>query len=170
MLAAATKEEILSTSGAPHVFFLAAREGAGENSRLGFGRKTSAPHQGSELAKSRTALGDRRSLARNTRRMSLLPQTPTPPHIGTPKTSSQCSIYLQGGTTSGSALNFICRELPNGPRSQQMRGCLQTLYSPTSGYLPLPLFIFLPGNSLFDLNSIIPGAGAHATCAADALQ
>ena len=98
------------------------------------------------------------------------PQSPIPQHIGTPKTNSQCSIYLQGGTTSGDLLNTICQNTPNGPTFNQMRGCLQTLYSPTSGYIPLPLFILLPGGSFFDLNSIIPGAGAHATCAADAIQ
>jgi hypothetical protein len=71
----ATKEEIHSTSADPRVFFLAAREGVGENSRLGFRRKNVALHWGSALANSRTALRDGRSLAANTRRMSLLPQT-----------------------------------------------------------------------------------------------
>ncbi len=88
MLAAA-KQEIYPTSADPCVFFplaadaaeLEARFGTApqlrKNSRLGFARKTVALHQGSTLAKSRTALRDSRSLARNTRRMSLLPQTPT---------------------------------------------------------------------------------------------
>ncbi len=79
MLAAA-KEEIFSASGDPRVCFsLVARQGVVENSRPGFARKNVALHQGSALAKSRTALRDRRSLAPNMRRMSLLPQTPTSP-------------------------------------------------------------------------------------------
>src|SRR5487761_266308 len=76
MLAAA-KEEILSNFGDPCVFFpLAACEGVGEKPRLGFTRQNVALHRGSALPNSRAALRDSRSLARNTRRMSLLPQTP----------------------------------------------------------------------------------------------
>lgn len=91
-------------------------------------------------------------------------------HLGTPKTSAQCSIYLRGGTASGNMLNFICRELPDGPRSQLMRGCLQTLYNPTQGYVPLPLLVPIGPGSFFDLNGIVPGAGVHTVCAADASQ
>ena len=74
---AATKEEILSAIPALDALFpSAAFEDVGENSRLGFARKNAAPHQGSALANSQTALRDRRSLAPNSCRMPLLPQSP----------------------------------------------------------------------------------------------
>lgn len=66
--------------------------------------------------------------------------------------SSQCSVYLQGGTVSGNALNFLCRSFPDNPWSQSMRACLQTLYDPNDGYVPFPL-------------ETIPGMGAHVACA-----
>ena len=76
---AATKQEISSAIPALDALFpLAAFEGVGENSRLGFARKTAAPRQGSALANSQRALRDRRSLARNTCRMPLLAQSPGP--------------------------------------------------------------------------------------------
>jgi hypothetical protein len=74
---AATKEETFSALSSPGVLFpLAACEGVGENSRLGFARKTVALRQGTAPSNSRTALRDRGNVAQNTRRMSLLPQTP----------------------------------------------------------------------------------------------
>ncbi len=88
--------------------------------------------------------------------------------IGTPKTSSQCSIYLQSGSTSGQVLNFLCRQFPDNPWSQRMRGCLQALYDPKSGYLPVPILLPTTPASFFDVNSVIPGTGAHAVCALDA--
>jgi RHS repeat-associated protein len=92
----------------------------------------------------------------------------TPQGIGTPKTSSECSIYLQGGTESGKFLHAVCQSFPDTPRSQIMRGCLQALYNLTSGYLPLPLYVQTTPASLIDANSIIPGAGAHAVCLGEA--
>ena len=79
---AATKEENLSAGGDPRVLFpscpedrrVAAGERVGENSRLGFARKTVAPHQGGARANFQTALRDKPSVAVNTCRMSLLPQ------------------------------------------------------------------------------------------------
>jgi hypothetical protein len=88
--------------------------------------------------------------------------------MGTPKTSSQCSIY-QDGSATGSALSMICQAFPNGPKSNQMRGCLQSLYTPGSGYLPLPTLVPTGPGSFFDVNSVIPGTGAHLTCLADTL-
>ena len=104
------------------------------------------------------------------------PQNPGPQNpalkglapIGTPKTSSQCSIYSRGA--SGAALNFICRVTPNNPWSQRMRGCLQALYDPNSGYLPVPFPIVTMVAPPFDLNSILPGTGAHAVCVLEASQ
>jgi RHS repeat-associated protein len=76
--------------------------------------------------------------------------------IGTPKTSSQCSIY-QDGSATGAGLYTLCSKVfPNGPVSNQIRGCLQSMYIPGSGYInpPNPL----PG---------IPGVNAHLTCWAE---
>jgi len=93
-------------------------------------------------------------------------QTPYPPN--TPKTPDQCSIY-NNGTASGSALYKLCQTFPNNPKSNQMRGCLQSLYSPQSGYIPLPVLIPTSPGSWFDLNSLIPGTGAHVNCAVGTL-
>ncbi len=90
--------------------------------------------------------------------------------IGTPKNSSQCGIYLQGGTASGAGLNIVCRNAPEYPWSQRMRGCLQTLYNPSSGYVPIFMPVPLPGGSAADLNTIIPGTGAHVVCAVNAFR
>jgi hypothetical protein len=86
----------------------------------------------------------------------------------TPKTPDQCSIY-NNGTTSGAALYKICQAFPNSPKSNQMRGCLQSLYNPQSGYIPLPVLIPTSPGSVFDLNSLIPGTGAHLNCAVGTL-
>jgi hypothetical protein len=89
--------------------------------------------------------------------------TPYPPN--TPKTTDQCSIY-QNGTASGTALYNLCSKFfPNGPVSNSIRGCLQSLYNPQSGYLPLPVIIppGVPGGGT-DLNSLLPGTGAHLSC------
>jgi RHS repeat-associated protein len=91
-----------------------------------------------------------------------------PKEVGTPKTSAQCSIYLEGGTASGKALNFLCRQFPDDPWSQRMRGCLQAVYDPNSGYLPIPVPIGPTPGSGIDLNKIIPGTGAHVGCAINA--
>jgi RHS repeat-associated protein len=93
-------------------------------------------------------------------------QTPYPPN--TPKTPDQCSIY-NNGTASGAALYKICQAFPNSPKSNQMRGCLQSLYSPQSGYIPLPVLIPTSPGSWTDLNSLIPGTGAHVSCALQTL-
>jgi RHS repeat-associated protein len=91
-----------------------------------------------------------------------------PQKIGTPKTSSQCSIY-QDGSTTGNALSKICQAFPNGPISNQIRGCLQGLYSPGIGYAPFPLIIpfMVPGGGT-DLDSVVPGTGVHLACFANA--
>jgi len=91
-------------------------------------------------------------------------QTPYPPN--TPKTTNQCSIY-NNGTASGTALYTLCSKVfPNGPWSNKMRGCLQSLYSPQSGYLPLSVIVppTVPGCGT-DLNNLLPGTGAHIACA-----
>lgn len=94
---AATKEEIFSTFSDPCVFFpLAAREDVGENSRLGFARKTVALHQGAAPSNLRTALRDRRNVAWNSQRMSLLPQSQQP--NGT-KTCNVSARLLQGNAS-----------------------------------------------------------------------
>ncbi len=78
-----------------------------------------------------------------------------------PKTSQQCSVYLDG-TGSGSALFQLCSKVfPNGPSLNRMRGCLESLYLPSKGYLPIPLVVFDPAPSVVN----IPGAGAHLSCA-----
>ena len=94
----------------------------------------------------------------------------------TPKTRDQCSIY-QNGTAAGTALYFLCSKVfPNGTWSNQMRGCLQSQYNPQSGYNPIPVPVTLPNNAsghgmtpattpgVIDLNSLIPGTGAHLSC------
>ena len=54
----AAQEDMLSTCSDPCVFFpLAAFEGVGENSRLGFATRKTAPHQGSAWSNSARALG-----------------------------------------------------------------------------------------------------------------
>jgi len=78
MLAAAKEETFSALSGPGVLFPLAACEGVGKKPRQGFGRKNVALHRGSALPNSRTALRDRGSLARNSRRMSLLPQAQAP--------------------------------------------------------------------------------------------
>jgi hypothetical protein len=63
---------------------------------------------------------------------------------------------------------MLCADVfPNGAWSDSMRGCLQSLFDPGAGYLRIPV-IFPPGNPLggTDLNSLIPGMGAHLACAA----
>lgn len=91
----------------------------------------------------------------------------TPP-IGTPRTSAQCSIY-QDGSATGAALSKVCQAFPNDPKSNQIRGCLQSLYNPGSGYVPIPVIIppGSPGGGT-DLNSLLPGTGAHLGCFANA--
>jgi RHS repeat-associated protein len=96
------------------------------------------------------------------------PNKGTPP-IGTPKTTAQCSIY-QDGSATGAGLAFLCSKVfPNGPVSNQIRGCLQSLYNPGSGYVPIPVIIppGSPGGGT-DLNSLLPGTGAHLGCFANA--
>jgi hypothetical protein len=88
--------------------------------------------------------------------------------IGTPMNSSQCSIYSQG--TSGKILNYICRKTPDTPWAQIMRGCLQALYDPNLGYIPLPTLVQIGPANFFDINSILPGTGAHVVCALEAGQ
>ena len=92
--------------------------------------------------------------------------TPYPPN--TPKTPDQCSVN-NNGTASGTALYNISRAFPNNPKSNQMRGCLQSLYSPQSGYIPLPVLIPTSPGSWTDLNSLIPGTWAHLNCALETL-
>ena len=98
-------------------------------------------------------------------------QQPQQTSMGTPKTPEQCSIYLAGGTTSGKSLYVLCSKVfPNSPKSNTMRGCLQSLYDPKSGYLPVPIrvpiLIPTPGPAMTDVNEIVPGTGAHAVCLA----
>jgi hypothetical protein len=77
--------------------------------------------------------------------------------MGTPKTSSQCSIY-QDGSATGAGLYTLCSKVfPNGPVSNQIRGCLRSVYIPGSGYINPPNLV--PG---------IPGVNAHLTCWAEA--
>jgi hypothetical protein len=88
--------------------------------------------------------------------------------IGTPKTPAQCSIY-QDGSATGTALYTLCSSVfPNGPVSNQIRGCLQSLYTPGSGYAPIPAIVSTTPGSLVDINRIIPGTGAHLACFANA--
>src|SRR6202142_3771192 len=91
-----------------------------------------------------------------------------PQEIGTPKTSSQCSIY-QDGSATGNALSRTCQALSNGPKSNQMRGCLQSLYTPGSGYAPIPVIVVTTPGSYVDVDRIIPGLGAHLGCLANTL-
>ena len=71
------------------------------------------------------------------KRPGIAPNNGTKP-IGTPKTTAQCSIY-QDGSTAGAGLAFLCSKVfPNGPVSNQIRGCLQSFYTPGSGYAPDP--------------------------------
>jgi len=93
-------------------------------------------------------------------------QTPYPPN--TPKTPDQCSIY-NNGTARGAVLYKICQKFPNNSKSNEMRGCLQSVYSPQSGYIPLPVLIPTSPGSMTDFNSLIPGLGAHVTCALETL-
>jgi len=90
MLAAAKEETFSALSGPGVLFPLAACEGVGKKPRQGFGRKNVALHRGSALPNSRTALRDRGSLARNSRRMSLLPQSRQAP----------CSAKIQAAVQS----------------------------------------------------------------------
>jgi RHS repeat-associated protein len=86
-----------------------------------------------------------------------------------PKKSSECSKYLEAADQkSGKALNFLCRSFPDDPWSQRMRGCLQQLYNPKSGYLLVPVVVPLPYGPNVDVNELIPGTGAHAACALQA--
>ncbi len=98
----------------------------------------------------------------------------TPPP-NTPKTRDQCSIY-NDGTASGTALYNLCSKFfPNGNWSNKMRGCLQSKYVPGSGYLPIPFPVTIPNGdagldpagptTVIDLNDLIPGSGAHVSCA-----
>jgi RHS repeat-associated protein len=87
--------------------------------------------------------------------------------IGTPKTSAQCSIY-QDGSATGAALSKICQAFPNDPKSNQIRGCLQSLYNPGSGYVPIPVIVQTTPGSFVDVNGILPGTGAHLGCFANA--
>jgi RHS repeat-associated protein len=87
--------------------------------------------------------------------------------IGTPKTSAQCSIY-QDGSATGAALSKICQAFPNDPKSNQIRGCLQSLYNPGSGYVPIPVIVPTTPGSFVDVNGILPGTGAHLGCFANA--
>jgi len=84
------------------------------------------------------------------------PNNGTPP-IGTPKTTAQCSDYLDGSATGAGLYTLCSKVFPNDPVSNQIRGCLQSQYIPGSGYInpPSPL----PG---------IPGVGAHLMCFANA--
>ena len=105
----------------------------------------------------------------------LAPSQPQAPsggggQIGTPRTPSQCSSY-QDGSAAGNLLSTICQGFPNNPVSNQIRGCLQSLYSPGSGYIPIPIIIIPstvlgPGGA--DLDSLLPGTGAHLLCFANA--
>jgi RHS repeat-associated protein len=105
--------------------------------------------------------------ATNSAPSNTIGSTPYPPD--TPKTTDQCSIY-NNGTASGTALYTLCSKVfPNGPLSNKMRGCLQSLYSPQSGYIPLPVLIPTSPGSATDLNSLIPGTGAHLSCALETL-
>jgi hypothetical protein len=126
MLAAA-KQETFSASGDPRVCFsLAVREGVGENSRLGFARKNAAPHQGSAPSKLRTALRDRGNVARNSRRMSLLPQSPL-----RPPTQQQYNTCMQNAasTRNSAILNA---------RGEQAVGGLLTLIGVGTAAYSLP--------------------------------
>jgi hypothetical protein len=91
------------------------------------------------------------------------------PQADTPKTSNQCSIY-QDGTATGNLLSQICQKFPNGPKSNQMRGCLQSLYTPGSGYFPITIPISPGGTGPFPGGNLnIPGAGAHLACLLETL-
>ncbi|MGD0446614.1 MAG: RHS repeat-associated core domain-containing protein, partial [Edaphobacter sp.] len=112
--------------------------------------------------------GSSSSTSSNSQNSCNAPNNGTPP-IGTPKTTAQCSIY-QDGSATGAGLAFLCSKVfPNGPVSNQIRGCLQSLYNPGSGYVPIPVIIppGSPGGGT-DLNSLLPGTGAHLGCFANA--
>jgi hypothetical protein len=141
-----------------------------EKPRHGVASRKSAPHPGINEANSTAPIGLR------FRCWEIVSGTVEAPSNGisstyppnTPKTPDQCSIY-NNGTASGSALYKLCQTFPNNPKSNQMRGCLQSLYSPQSGYIPLPVLIPTSPGSMFDLNSLIPGTGAHLNCAVGTL-
>ncbi len=90
------------------------------------------------------------------------PQQPPPYPPNVPKTPDQCSVYQQNG-----GLYVICSHTGNSSVANKIRGCLQSLYNPQSGYIPIPVFVPTSPGSGFDLNSLIPGAGAHLSCWAD---
>lgn len=94
------------------------------------------------LAFSAPAFGDNSD---STDDPSTEPNNDTP--IGTPKTSSQCSVY-QDGSATGNALSKICQAFPNGPVSNQIRGCLQSCITLGLGTCPyLSLFCCRRGAS-----------------------
>jgi hypothetical protein len=93
-----------------------------------------------------------------------------PQEIGTPKTSSQCSIYFRDSSSSGQALYTLCSNVfPDNPFSQRMRGCLQSMYIPGPGYMFVPVLTATLGPGMTDLDSIIPGTGAHLACLANSI-
>ena len=88
------------------------------------------------------------------------------PAMGTAKTPAQCAIYLDGSAT-GTALYTLCSKVfPNGPVSNQIRGCLQSQYNSGHGYLPVPVIIPAPSGTT-NLDDVIPGTGAHLACFAN---
>jgi hypothetical protein len=147
---------------------LAANALLAENSRQGVPTSTQALYQGFQFAISSTYMGLQFRCYESVSGTVVAPSNGTPP-IGTPKTTAQCSIY-QDGSATGAGLAFLCSNVfPNGPVSNQIRGCLQSLYNPGSGYVPIPVIIppGSPGGGT-DLNSLLPGTGAHLGCFANA--
>jgi hypothetical protein len=136
-----------------------------EKPRHGVRSWNPAPHPGHFLCNSRTAIGLQFGRSGNVSGTVVAPNNAPP--IGTPKTSAQCSIY-QDGSATGAALSKICQAFPNGPKSNQIRGCLQSLYNPGSGYVPIPVIVQTTPGSFVDVNGILPGTGAHLGCFANA--
>jgi hypothetical protein len=144
---------------------LAAMTLLSEKPRHGVTSWESAPHQGIDERNCTAAIGLRFRGWEIVSGTVVAPNNAPP--IGTPKTSAQCSIY-QDGSATGAALSKICQAFPNGPKSNQIRGCLQSLYNPGSGYVPIPVIVQTTPGSFVDVNGILPGTGAHLGCFANA--